>query len=185
MTTHIHQAGSLVRYRARRWIVMPSDDPALVKLRPLSGAEEEATAVLTSLRLPGEEIEADILPPPTLEDLGDFATARLLFDANRLSFRNANGPFRSMGKLSFRPRSYQVVPLVMALKQEVVRLLIADDVGIGKTVEALIILQELLERGEIQRFAIICPPHLCEQWQGELRDKLDLEAEIIRTSTAA
>lgn len=185
MLHHTHQPGSLVRYRARRWIVMPSDEPALVKLRPLSGAEEEATAVLTSLRLPGEEIEADTLPPPTLEDLGDFATARLLFDANRLSFRNANGPFRSMGKLSFRPRSYQVVPLVMALKQEVVRLLIADDVGIGKTVEALIILQELLERGEIQRFAIICPPHLCEQWQGELRDKLDLEAEIIRTSTAA
>ena len=90
-----------------------------------------------------------------------------------------------MGKLSFRPRSYQIVPLVMALKQEVVRLLIADDVGVGKTVEALIILQEMLERGEIKRFAVVCPPHLCEQWQKELRDKLDIEAEIIRSSTAA
>ena len=90
-----------------------------------------------------------------------------------------------MGKLSFRPRAYQMVPLTMALKQEVVRLLIADDVGIGKTIEALVILKELLERGEITRFAVVCPPHLCEQWQQELKDKLDIEAAIIRSSTAA
>jgi SNF2 family DNA or RNA helicase len=92
-----------------------------------------------------------------------------LFDAARLSFRNASGPFRCMGKLSFRPRSYQIVPLVMALKQDVVRLLIADDVGVGKTVEALIILKEMMERGEVNRFAVICLPHLCEQWQQELK----------------
>src|SRR3712207_8109834 len=55
----------------------------------------------------------------------------------------------------------------MALKQDVVRLLVADDVGIGKTVEALIILKELMERGEVKRFAIICLPHLCDQWQKE------------------
>ena len=73
----------------------------------------------------------------------------------------------------------------MALKQEVTRLLVADDVGIGKTVEALIIIKELIERGEIKRFAVICPPHLCEQWQQELKDKLDIDAEIIRSSTAA
>ncbi len=90
-----------------------------------------------------------------------------------------------MGKLSFRPRSYQIVPLVMALKQDIVRLLIADDVGIGKTVEALIILKELMERGEVKRFAVICLPHLCDQWQKELKDKLDVDAEIIRSSTAA
>jgi len=90
-----------------------------------------------------------------------------------------------MGKLSFRPRSYQLVPLVMALKQENVRLMVADDVGIGKTIEALIILKEMMERGEVKNFAVICPPHLCEQWQQELKDKLDIDAEIIRSSTAA
>ena len=90
-----------------------------------------------------------------------------------------------MGKLSFRPRAYQVVPLVMALKQDVVRLLIADDVGVGKTVEALMILKEMMERGDVRRFAVICLPHLCEQWQRELKDKLDIDAEIIRSSTIA
>src|SRR5690606_4872197 len=73
----------------------------------------------------------------------------------------------------------------MALKQDVTRLLIADDVGIGKTVEALLIIKELIERGEVKRFAVICPPHLCEQWQQELKDKLDIDAEIVRSSTAS
>jgi len=63
----------------------------------------------------------------------------------------------------------------MALRQAVTRLLIADDVGIGKTIEALLILRELLERGTIKTFAVLCPPHLCEQWQNELSDKLDMK----------
>jgi SNF2 family DNA or RNA helicase len=78
-----------------------------------------------------------------------------------------------------------MVPLIMALKQIVTRLLIADDVGIGKTIEAILILRELLERGSIKSFAVLCPPHLCEQWQKELADKLDIDAVIIRSSTVA
>jgi len=78
-----------------------------------------------------------------------------------------------------------MVPLIMALRQERQRLLIADDVGVGKTIEALLIVKELLERREIKRFAIICLPHLCEQWQNEIRSKLDLEAVIIRSNTQA
>lgn len=78
-----------------------------------------------------------------------------------------------------------MVPLIMALRQESVRLLIADDVGVGKTVEALLIVRELLERRKISRFAVICLPHLCEQWQTEIRAKLDLEAVIIRSNTQA
>ncbi len=65
------------------------------------------------------------------------------------------------------------------------RLLIADDVGVGKSIEALLILRELMERGIIKSFAVLCPPHLCEQWQNELASKLDIEAEIIRSSTFA
>ena len=73
----------------------------------------------------------------------------------------------------------------MALKQDITRLLVADDVGVGKTIEALLILREHIERGTIKSFAVLCPPHLCEQWQNELADKLDIEAVIIRSSTAA
>ncbi len=119
------------------------------------------------------------------EDLGDISTARLLYDAARLAFRNGAGPFRALAKLSFRPRAYQMVPLVMALRQETVRLLIADDVGVGKTIEALLVVKELLERRKIKRFAVVCLPHLCDQWQAEIRAKLDLEAVIIRSNTQA
>jgi superfamily II DNA or RNA helicase len=180
-----YSPGKLVRYRDRRWIVLPSQDEEVTLLKPLGGSDHEITGVHRYLDFEGEQIEEDSFPLPTSSDIGAFETAKLLFDASRLSFRHASGPFRCMGKLSFRPRSYQIVPLVLALKQEVTRLLIADDVGIGKTVEALIILKELIERGEVRKFAIICPPHLCEQWQGELQDKLDIQAEIIRSSTAA
>ncbi|MCJ7603919.1 MAG: DEAD/DEAH box helicase [Desulfobulbaceae bacterium] len=78
-----------------------------------------------------------------------------------------------------------MVPLIMALRQETARLLIADDVGVGKTIEALLIVKELLERRKIKRFAVVCLPHLCEQWQMEIRDKLDIEAVIIRSNTQA
>jgi len=177
----------MVRYREREWIVLPSEDNDLMLLKPLGGSDEEVTAIYIPLQtIPGEQVVSSSFDLPDADDIGAFETAKVLFDASRLSFRNASGPFRCMGKLSFRPRSYQLVPLVMALKHnESVRMLIGDDVGIGKTVEALIILKELMERGEIKKFAVICPPHLCEQWQAELKDKLDIEAEIIRSSTAA
>ena len=55
----------------------------------------------------------------------------------------------------------------------------------GKTIEALLIIRELLERRTIKRFAVVCLPHLCEQWQEEIRSKLDIEAVIIRSNTQA
>ena len=76
----------------------------------------------------------------------------------RVGTRAAAGPFRSFGRIAAEPRPYQLVPLMMALKLDPVRLLIADDVGIGKTVEACLIARELLDRGEVQRVAVLCPP---------------------------
>lgn len=89
--------------------------------------------------------------------------ALLLGEALRLSLRRGAGPFRSAARVAFDPRAYQLVPLLMALRQQTVRLMIADDVGIGKTIEAGLILRELVDRGEIDRFAVLCPPHLVEQ----------------------
>lgn len=177
--------GKLIRLRGREWIVLPSADKDIMMVKPLGGSNDEITGIYLPLRAPEDYWEEAHFPIPGQDDINDFESAKLLFDASRLSFRHAAGPFRCMGKLSFRPRSYQIVPLVMALKQQVTRLLIADDVGVGKTIEALLILKELMERGEIRRFAVICLPHLCEQWQSELKDKLDIEAEIVRSSTVS
>src|SRR5581483_2419579 len=109
---------------------------------------------------------------------------RLLRDAVRLGFRASAGPFRSFAHLGVEPRPYQLVPLLMALKLDPVRLLIADDVGIGKTVEACLIARELYDRGEITGLVVLCPPHLAEQWQMELREKFHLEATLVLASTA-
>jgi superfamily II DNA or RNA helicase len=179
------QSGKLVSLRGRDWIVLPSADPDLLIVKPLGGSEEEIAGIYLPLGEPADQPVDASFPRPTPLDIGDISTARLLHDSARLAFRNGAGPFRSLAKLSFRPRSYQMVPLIMALRQEPVRLLIADDVGVGKTVEALLVVKELLERRKIQRFAVICLPHLCDQWQAEIRDKLDLEAVIIRSNTQA
>ncbi len=183
MSAVTYPPGRLVALRGRDWVVQPCADPELLLLKPLGGSEDEITGLY--LPLGGERPRDARFEPPTAEDLGDFATARLLHDAARLALRNGAGPFRSLAKLSFRPRSYQMVPLVMALRQDTVRLLIADDVGVGKTVESLLVVRELLERRRIQRFAVLCLPHLCEQWQAEIRAKLDIEAVVIRSSTQA
>lgn len=179
------QPGKLVNLRGRDWIVLPSDDRDLLVVKPLGGSDDEIAGIYLPLAIPGDLPTDARFEAPTAADLGDISSARLLYDSARLAFRNGAGPFRALAKLSFRPRSYQMVPLIMALRQESVRLLIADDVGVGKTVEALLIVKELLERRKIKRFAVVCLPHLCEQWQAEIRAKLDMEAVIIRSNTQA
>ncbi len=181
----LKKPGKLVRFRGRRCVVQPSSDNEIILLKPLGGSDDEMISVFEPVLQSFEKLEDDQFELPDIFDLDSFLTAKLLYDAARLSFRQVSGPFRCMGKLSFRPRSYQLVPLIMALKQSVTRLLIADDVGVGKTIEAILILRELLERGTIKSFAVLCPPHLCEQWQKELSDKLDIDAVIIRSSTVA
>ena len=176
--------GSLVTLRDRPWMILPSEDDDLLLVKPLGGSEDEITGIYKPLANETDLPQSYNFIKPSSQDLGDFSSARLLYNATRLSFRNASGPFRCLGKLSFRPRAYQMVPLIMALKQETVRILIADDVGVGKTIEALLIAKELYDRKEIKRFAIVCLPHLCDQWQDELKSKFGIEAVIIRSGTA-
>lgn len=181
----LFQPGKLVSLRGREWVVLPSDDKELLVVKPLGGSDDEITGIYLPLEISSDAPIDARFDPPTADDLGDITTARLLYDAARLAFRNGAGPFRALAKLSFRPRAYQIVPLVMALRQDVLRLLIADDVGVGKTIEALLIVRELMERRKIKRFAVVCLPHLCDQWQEEFRAKLGIEAVIIRSNTQA
>lgn len=172
--------GSLVTARGRDWVVLPDSEPDLLVVRPLGGTDEEVTGIHLVL----EQVRPAALAPPTAADLGDYRSARLLRDAVRLGFRASAGPFRSFGRLACEPRPYQLVPLLLALRLDPVRLLVADDVGIGKTVEACLIARELLDRGEVRRLAVLCPPHLAEQWQIELASKFSIDAELVLPSTA-
>ena len=174
--------GDLVRARHREWVVLPEPRDNLLNLRPLGGAEDDATLIYLPLE-PEAPVPATFdLPNPDAP--GPQQAALLLRDALRLKLRAGAGPFRSFGNLNVEPRAYQLVPLLMALKLDTIRLLVADDVGIGKTIEAGLIARELLDRGEIERLSVICPPHLCEQWQRELAEKFAIDAEVVRTGTA-
>jgi superfamily II DNA or RNA helicase len=73
----------------------------------------------------------------------------------------------------------------MALRLDPVRLLIADDVGVGKTIEAAMIAREFLDRGIAKRLGVICPAHLCDQWETELREKFLIEPVVIQPSRIA
>ncbi len=178
-----YKPGNLVKARGREWVVLPEQRENLLKLRPLGGAEDDATLIYLPLEPHKPKPATFSLPDP--EATGSLADARLLTDALRLKLRAGAGPFRSFGNLNVEPRTYQLVPLLMALKLDPVRLLVADDVGIGKTIEAGLIARELLDRGEIKKLTVICPPHLCEQWQKELAEKFSIDAEVVRTGTAA
>src|SRR5690606_318186 len=120
-----------------------------------------------------DEVTPASFPRPSTEpgEIGDNVAAGLLRTAMRVGFTSAAGPFRSLAAIAVEPRQYQLVPLLMALRMDVVRLLIGDDVGIGKTIEAALIAKELLEQGEAKRLAVLCSPALAEQWQSELREK--------------
>ncbi|HEX4680480.1 MAG TPA: helicase-related protein [Gaiellaceae bacterium] len=173
--------GSLVATRGREWVVLPDSTDDLLVLRPLGGTDDEVAGVLTAL----EEVKPAQFDLPDPNRLGDATSARLLRDALRLSSRAGAGPFRSFARIAVEPRPYQLVPLLMALKLDPVRLLVADDVGIGKTVEALLVARELLDQGDANGLTVICPPHLAEQWQAEMADKFHLDAELVLAGTAA
>lgn len=174
--------GDLVQARGREWVSLPSSFPGLLCLRPLTGSE--ADIQLLDPALEREPVVPARFDLPKLDDLATQDAGRLLAEALRLSLRRGAGPFRAASRVSFEPRAYQLVPLLMALRLATVRLMIADDVGIGKTIEAGLILRELVDRGEVDRFAILCPPHLVEQWTTELRAKFDLDSVAVTASSA-
>jgi superfamily II DNA or RNA helicase len=152
----------------------------VLRLRPLTTAQGEEVGLF--LPLEGERVRLARFADPEPAVGGDATGIMTLFDAARLSLRSGAGPFRSLGRISVVPRPYQFVPLIMSLRQSPVRLLIADDVGVGKTIEAAMIARELLDRGLARRLAVLCPAHLCDQWERALREKFAIEAALVQPS---
>lgn len=175
--------GSLVRARGREWIVLSGSSADVLRVRPVSGTEEDQTVI--HLGLEAEPVIDASFPPPLVSQKASHDAALLLRDAMVLSLRRGAGPFRSFGQIAIEPRAYQLVPLLMALKLDPVRLLIADDVGVGKTIEAALIARELMDRGDTQRFTVLCPPHLVEQWVGELESRFHLRPVPVTAASAS
>jgi superfamily II DNA or RNA helicase len=188
---HSFEIGALVESRGRRWVVVPPPhgdpidaDPRLVFLRPLGGVDQEVVAALATLS--AEQIASVQFQKVSVDrDHGALPQLELLEQAARLSLRSAAGPFQSLARIAVEPRPYQLVPLLLAMRLDPVRLLIADDVGVGKTIEACLIARELWDRGEIQRFCVLCPPHLAEQWERALRHQFLFDPVCVLPATVA
>lgn len=175
--------GALVSARGREWVAQPSSDPGILRLRPLGGSDSDITTLDPTLEFTAPSQAT--FPWPDSACPGNHDAARLLRDALLLKLRAGAGPFRSFGNIAVEPRAYQLVPLLMAMRQSPVRILVADDVGIGKTIEAGLILRELLDRGEVDQAAILTPPHLVDQWQKELQTHFNISAVCLTSSSAA
>ena len=183
MQTNSFAPGNLIKARGREWVVQPDSQPNSLRLRPLGGADEDVIFLIPELEI--QPVESAIFPWPDAGTPGNHSGALLLRDALRLKLRAGGGPFRSFGNIAVEPRAYQLVPLLMALRLTTVRLLIADDVGVGKTIEAGLIARELMDRGEITRLAVLCPPHLVEQWQSELEERFNIQAVALTSASAS
>jgi len=89
--------------------------------------------------------------------------------------RNLHAPFQS----GITIEDYQLDPVVRALQMPRVNLLIADDVGLGKTIEAGLVVQELILRNRARTILVVCPAGLQIQWRDEMREKFGLEFRIV------
>lgn len=196
-TSSLPEPGQLVDVRRRRYVVadlarspLPPDPlvpGSLGALRQhlvtLSSVEDDALGeelrVVWEIEPGARAIEKTPLPRP----LGFDAPARLDTFLNAVRWgasssadvRAIQAPFRSGIDLE----DYQLDPVARAITMPRVNLLIADDVGLGKTIEAGLVAQELLIRYRAHRILIICPAALQVQWRDQMRDKFGLEFRIV------
>lgn len=185
------EPGQLVEVRRRQWIVSDVDaasvSPELPKwnLVKLASIDEDALGeeieVLWELEPGAHVIERAGLP--TLSALDDSSMLEAFLDAVRWgAATNADrgylqAPFRSGVSIE----DYQLDPLVRAIDMARTNLLIADDVGLGKTIEAGLVIQEMLLRHRARTILVLCPASLQEKWRIEMAEKFGLEFRIVDT----
>ncbi len=188
------EPGQLVRVRGRHWVV--ADVDAGGGLADLDGGNRQHLVTLTSVedgrydetvRLlwelePGTRIlERATLPTPDPDRFDDPERLAAFLDAVRWGAVTSadstalQSPFRS----GITIEDYQLDPVVRALRMPRVNLLIADDVGLGKTIEAGLVMQELLLRHRARTVLVVCPASLCVKWRDELAEKFGLEFRIV------
>ena len=112
--------------------------------------------------------------PNTLAAFVDAVRWGAVTSADDTSYQS---PFRSGANVE----AYQLEPLRRALRSARTNLLLADDVGLGKTIEAGLVIKELLLRDRARSVIIVCPPSLSLKWQDEMLEKFGLDFEIVNS----
>ncbi|GAC1365898.1 MAG: DISARM system SNF2-like helicase DrmD [Ktedonobacteraceae bacterium] len=191
----IPEPGQLVDVRHRRYVVvevtastlpppiLSAGTLDLQHLVTLSSVEDDAFGedlqVIWEVEPGAMAIEKTPLPAPLGFDapqrLDTFLNAVRWGAASSADVKAIQAPFRSGIDLE----DYQLDPVARAIQMPRVNLLIADDVGLGKTIEAGLVGQELLIRHRARRILIVCPAALQVQWHDQMRDKFGLEFRVV------
>jgi len=189
----VPEVGNVVRVRDRLWVVaditrseLPGEGFAAPQsLLDLTSIEDDGFG--DTLRViweiePGREVlRAATLPRPTAGHLDSPEQLDAFIDAVRWGAiasadpRALQAPFRS----GITIEDYQLDPVVRSLRAPRVNLLIADDVGLGKTIEAGLVVQELLLRHRARTVLVVCPASLTIKWRSEMDEKFGLEFRIV------
>ncbi|MCM0673881.1 DISARM system SNF2-like helicase DrmD [Micromonospora phytophila] len=185
------EIGNLVAVRGQRWVVsdvQEGEHSSLVSLQSVEdGRYGHHLDVIWEVE-PGRQV----LPSGSLPDVteGKFDSPQRLaafLDAVRWSavtsadVKTLQSPFRSGVAIE----DYQLEPVARAVDAPRVNLLLADDVGLGKTIEAGLVAQELLLRQRARRIMIVCPAGLTLKWRDEMAEKFGLDFTIIDAERCA
>lgn len=173
------QPGQVVEARGRLWRVDHAYEQVLYAV-PLEESETSPQAFFLPLEGGGIRPLAAGRPPETP---GDPVLHDLFLRAHRLTMMHGAAPLVSLQRSRVIPTNYQLVPVMMALDMPRVRLLIADDVGLGKTIEAGLIAVELIARKRAQRILVVTPANLRVQWQQALKFFFHLPPTVLSSVT--
>ena len=180
MSSHF-QPGDRLLLRDRPWRLLrqtaAGDSRYLFELEALDGDIPSALSVVVppeeATLLPSQEVQFDLRG---IDSLNAWVSAHRLIAATLVNETGMLSGAR-FGRVALE--AYQLVPVVRLLAKPRPSLLIADDVGLGKTIEAGLVMLELMARGRVKRILVVTPPGLMEQWQDELQNKFGLEFTLV------
>lgn len=186
------EAGQLVEVRRRQWVVAdversngPAETLSAQHRLTLSSIDEDSLGeqidVIWEVEPGAHIIERAGLP--TITGFDDTERLEAFLDAVR--WGAATNADRSFLQAPFRSgvsiQDFQLDPLVRAIDMARANLLIADDVGLGKTIEAGLVIQELILRHRVRTALVVCPASLQEKWRVEMLEKFGLEFRVVNT----
>ncbi|MBO8167324.1 MAG: DEAD/DEAH box helicase family protein [Kosmotoga sp.] len=192
-STNPPEPGKLARVRGKYWLIEEVScneelfgDKNNCTLVTLESLEDSNLGKKLSVVME-REVDFEIFEESILPEITNTMDRPDVFDSfiNSLRWTNKfllnNDIIRAPFYGAIKQQPFQLEPVIKALSMPRISLLIADDVGLGKTIEAGMIIQELILRGKARRVLLICPASLQLQWQWEMEQKFGLEFRIMNS----
>ena len=173
----IFHSGEMVRARGDRWYVRETRAFAGCQLITMAGASESNHGVDRGLLVPFDSI--DRVPASSIERPRRVGRRRWRRALRTALSRGLPGQLHAVASADIDLLPHQLTPALAAIEGKGCRFLLADDVGLGKTIQASAIVAELRARGAADRVLILTPPGLREQWAAELSERFHLHVSVV------